>query len=84
MPMAAGEIERLIRDAIPDAEVTITDLAGDGDHYAARVVSATFAGMNRVRQHQRVYAALGPRMGNELHALQLTTAAPKEMISDES
>jgi stress-induced morphogen len=84
MPMAAGEIERLIRDAIPDAEVTITDLAGDGDHYAARVVSATFAGMNRVRQHQRVYAALGPRMGNELHALQLITAAPKEMISDGS
>jgi stress-induced morphogen len=84
MAMAAGEIERLIREAIPDAEVTITDLAGDGDHYAARVVSATFAGMNRVRQHQRVYAALGPRMGNELHALQLTTAAPKEMISDGS
>ena len=76
MPMAADEIERLIRDAIPDAEVTITDLAGDGDHYAARVVSAAFAGMPRVRQHQRVYAALGPRMGNELHALQLTTAAP--------
>jgi len=82
MPMAADEIERLIRDAIPDAEVTITDLAGDGDHYAARVVSRTFAGMSRVRQHQRVYAALGARMGNELHALQLTTAAPKEMISD--
>jgi stress-induced morphogen len=84
MPMAANEIERLIRDAIPDAEVTITDLAGDGDHYSARVVSATFAGLNRVRQHQRVYAALGQRMGNELHALQLTTAAPKEMISDGS
>jgi stress-induced morphogen len=84
MAMAAGEIERLIREAIPDAEVTITDLAGDGDHYAARVISATFAGMNRVRQHQRVYAALGPRMGNELHALQLTTAAPKEIISDGS
>ena len=76
MPMAAGEIERLIRAAIPDARVTITDLAGDGDHYAARVVSATFAGMNRVRQHQQVYAALGARMGGELHALQLTTAAP--------
>lgn len=84
MPMAAGDIERLIRAAIPDAEVTITDLAGDGDHYSARVVSATFAGMTRVRQHQRVYAALGPRMGNELHALQLTTAAPREMISDGS
>ena len=74
--MAASEIERLIREAIPDAEVTIRDLAGDGDHYAARVVSATFAGMHRVRQHQRVYAALGGRMGGELHALQLETAVP--------
>jgi stress-induced morphogen len=74
--MAASEIERLIRDAIPDAEVTITDLAGDGDHYAARVVSATFAELPRVKQHQRVYAALGGRMGGELHALQLETAAP--------
>jgi len=74
--MAASEIERLIRDAIPDADVTIRDLAGDGDHYAARVVSASFAGMPRVRQHQRVYAALGGRMGGELHALQLETAAP--------
>jgi stress-induced morphogen len=76
MAMAAEEIERLIREAIPDAEETITDLAGDGDHYAAQVVSPSFAGMNRVRQHQCVYAALGSRMGNELHALQLTTAAP--------
>ena len=76
MPMAASEIERLIRDAIPDAEVTIRDLAGDGDHYAARVVSATFADLPRVKQHQRVYAALGGRMGGELHALQLETAAP--------
>jgi stress-induced morphogen len=84
MAMAADEIERLIRDAIPDAEVTMTDLAGDGDHYAARVTSATFAGLTRVAQHQRVYAALGSRMGNELHALQLTTAAPREMISDGS
>ena len=75
MPMAADEIERLIRDAIPDADVTITDLAGDGDHYSARVVSASFAGLPRVKQHQRVYAALGARMGGELHALQLTTAA---------
>lgn len=74
MPMAASEIERLILEAIPDAEVTITDLAGDGDHYAARVVSPTFEGMPRVRQHQRVYAALGGRMGGELHALQLETA----------
>jgi len=76
MPMAANEIERLIRDAIPDAEVTIRDLAGDGDHYAARVVSSAFAGMPRVKQHQLVYRALGGRMGGELHALQLETAAP--------
>ena len=76
MPMAANEIERLIRQAIPDAEVEIRDLRGDGDHYAARVVSATFAGLPRVRQHQRVYAALGGRMGGELHALQLETAVP--------
>jgi stress-induced morphogen len=76
VPMAASEIERLIREAIPDAEVTIKDLAGDGDHYAARVVSATFAELPRVKQHQRVYAALGHRMGGELHALQLETAAP--------
>jgi stress-induced morphogen len=74
--MPASEIERLIRDAIPDAQVTITDLAGDGDHYAAHVVAPSFAGMNRVKQHQRVYNALGGRMGGELHALQLTTAAP--------
>lgn len=75
MPMAASDIERLIREAIPDAEVTIRDLAGDGDHYAARVVTASFEGLPRVRQHQRVYAALGGRMGGELHALQLETAA---------
>ena len=74
--MAAEDIEALIRSAIPDAEVTIRDLAGDGDHYAARVVSASFAGLPRVRQHQRVYAALGGRMGGELHALQLETAVP--------
>jgi stress-induced morphogen len=76
MAMAASEIERLIREAIPDAAVTITDLAGDGDHYSARVVSSSFAGMPRVKQHQRVYAALGGRMGGELHALQLETAVP--------
>ena len=76
MPMAAQDIEALIRGAIPDAEVTIRDLAGDGDHYAARVVSASFAGLPRVRQHQKVYAALGGRMGGELHALQLETAVP--------
>ena len=76
MPMAASEIEAMIRGALPDASVEITDLAGDGDHYAAKVVSAAFAGMPRVRQHQLVYAALGGRMGGALHALQLTTATP--------
>lgn len=76
MPMNASEIEAMIRSALPDASVEITDLAGDGDHYAARVVSAAFAGMPRVRQHQLVYAALGGRMGGALHALQLTTATP--------
>ena len=76
MPMAAEEIETLIRAALPDAQVEIRDLAGDGDHYAARVVSKAFAGLNRVRQHQLVYRALGGRMGGELHALQLETAAP--------
>ncbi len=76
MAMAAADIETLIRAGIPDAEVTITDLAGDGDHYAARVVAASFAGLSRVRQHQAVYAALGGRMGGELHALQLETALP--------
>jgi stress-induced morphogen len=78
MAMAASEIERLIRQSLPDADVTIRDLAGDGDHYAARVVSRSFEGMSRVRQHQAVYAALGGRVGGELHALQLETAAPTE------
>ena len=77
MPMAASEIERLISAAIPDAEVVVRDLAGDGDHYAARVVSRSFEGMSRVRQHQAVYAALGGRVGGELHALQLETAVPQ-------
>ena len=75
MPMAADEIEAMIRAGIPDAEVEITDLAGDGDHYAARVVSPSFAGMPRVKQHKAVYDELGGRMGGVLHALQLTTAA---------
>ena len=74
MPMAADDIAALIRAAIPDAEVEITDLSGDGDHYAARVVAKSFAGMSRVAQTRAVYAALGGRMGGELHALQLTTA----------
>jgi stress-induced morphogen len=74
--MAATDIEVLIRAAIPDAQIEIRDLAGDGDHYAARVVSVAFAGLNRVKQHQLVYRALGSRMGGELHALQLETATP--------
>jgi stress-induced morphogen len=76
MAMAAEEIEELIRAGIPDARVEITDLAGDGDHYAARVVAESFRGLPRVRQHQRVYDALGGRMGGALHALQLSTATP--------
>lgn len=76
MAMQAHDIERLIRDALPGAQVTITDLAGDGDHYAAHVVSAAFRGKTRVAQHKLVYEALGGRMGGELHALQLTTAVP--------
>ena len=78
MGMAAFEIEALIKAGIPDARVEITDLAGDGDHYAARVIAPMFKGMPRVRQHQAVYAALGGRMGGVLHALQLTTEAPVE------
>lgn len=74
--MDAGEIERLIRDALPDASVEIRDLAGDGDHYAALVTSSQFAGKSRVQQHKLVYDALGGRMGGELHALQLTTQTP--------
>jgi len=76
MAMPAADIEAMIRAALPDAEVEITDLAGDGDHYSARVVSASFAGIPRVKQHKLVYEALGGRMGGELHALQLTTAVP--------
>ena len=78
MPMPADEIAAMIRAAIPDAAVEIIDLAGDGDHYAARVTSRSFAGIPRVRQHQAVYAALGGRMGGVLHALQLTTVVPKD------
>jgi stress-induced morphogen len=76
MPMRAEEIEAMIVAAIPDARVEIRDLAGDGDHYAAKVTAESFAGMNRVRQHQAVYAALKGKMGGELHALQLETAIP--------
>jgi stress-induced morphogen len=77
MPMEAAEIEALIRAALPDAQVTIEDLRGDGDHYAATVVSETFRGMSRVKQHQIVYAALQGRMGGTLHALALQTSAPE-------
>ena len=77
MPMAAEDIEALIVGGIPDAHVEITDLAGDGDHYAARVVSESFRGVPRIKQHKAVYAALGDRMGGVLHALQLTTAVPE-------
>ena len=76
MAMAANEIEALIKTAIPDARVTVEDLAGDGDHYAATVVSESFRGIPRVKQHQIVYAALRGRMGRELHALALQTSAP--------
>ena len=74
--MAAEQIEALIVAAIPGATVEITDLAGDGDHYAARVVAEAFRGVSRVERTRRVYAALGGRMGGELHALQLTTDVP--------
>ena len=77
MAMAVDEIETMIRSAIPDAVIDITDLAGDGNHYAANVTSATFQGLSRIKQHQAVYAALGGKMGGVLHALQLTTAASK-------
>ena len=76
MGMPAAEIEAMILAAIPDAQVEITDLAGDENHYAARVVSETFRGQPRIKQHQAVYASLGGRMGGVLHALQLTTASP--------
>ena len=76
MPMDAGDIERMIKEAIPDAEVTIRDLAGDGDHYAAEVVSESFRGKSRVQQHQMVYEALKGNMGGVLHALALQTSAP--------
>ena len=76
MAMDADEIEAMIMAAMPDAAVEIKDLVGDGNHYSARVVSPSFAGMSRVRQHQAVYAALQGKMGNELHALQLETVVP--------
>ncbi|MBX2854437.1 MAG: BolA family transcriptional regulator [Rhodobacteraceae bacterium] len=78
MPMEANHIERMLRDAFPTAEISITDLAGDGDHYAANIVAEEFRGKNRVQQHQLVYAALGDKMGGELHALALQTSAPPQ------
>ena len=78
MPMDPTEIETLIKASIPDAQVTIEDLRGDGDHYAAYVVSEAFKGKSRVQQHQMVYQALQGRMGTELHALALQTSSPPE------
>jgi stress-induced morphogen len=78
MAMAANEIEDLIRAALPDARITVEDLAGDGDHYAATVTSEAFRGLPRVRQHQLVFQALGGRMGGQLHALALQTAVPDQ------
>ena len=78
MPMEAHEIEALIVAGIPDARVEMTDLAGDGDHWAARVTSESFRGLPRLKQQRAVYAALGDRMGGVLHALQLSTAIPQE------
>jgi stress-induced morphogen len=77
MAMDVGEIERLIKDGIPDAQVSIRDLAGDGDHYAAQIVAESFRGKTRVQQHQMVHRALGGRLGGALHALALQTAAPE-------
>jgi len=77
LPMAADELDRRLREAFPDAEVTITDLAGDGDHYRARIVSSAFTGLPRVRQHQLVNRALSDVLGTTLHALALETAAPE-------
>lgn len=76
MGMRESDLRAAIEAAFPDADVTITDLAGDNDHYAAHIVSESFRGLTRVAQHKAVYAALGGRMGGELHALQLTTAIP--------
>jgi len=78
MAMSAVEIEELIREAFPDASIEIDDLRGDGDHYAAKIVSGAFTGKSRVQQHQLVYKALKGKMGNELHALALQTAAPAD------
>ncbi len=78
MPMAVADLEAELRQAFPDAEIVIEDLAGDGDHYRARITSSVFSGLPRVRQHQLVYAALKGKVGGELHALALETSAPAE------
>ena len=78
MPMTQAQIEMLLREAFPDARIQIEDLRGDGDHYAAYVISTAFKGKSRVQQHQMVYQALQGRMGTELHALALQTSAPPE------
>ena len=78
MPMDAADIEQMIKETIPDAKVTIQDLRGDGDHYAAHVVSSAFKGLSRVQQHQMVYKALRGNMGDDLHALALQTAPPED------
>ncbi len=78
MPMNSEEIERLIKEALPDAQVQLKDLRGDGDHYQVTVESAAFTGKTRIQQHQMVYAALQGRVGGVLHALALTTSAPAE------
>ena len=77
MAMEASEIEKLIKESLPDAIVTIEDLRGDGDHYSCNVISKEFIGKSRVKQHQMVYDSLKGRMGNELHALALQTSTPK-------
>jgi stress-induced morphogen len=76
MPIAQPDLEAILREGFPDAQIAIEDLAGDGDHYKAKIVSTAFAGLPRVRQHQLVYAALKGKMGGELHALALETSAP--------
>jgi stress-induced morphogen len=76
MPMAASQLEAELRAAFPDAQIVVEDLAGDGDHYRAKITSASFAGLSRIKQHQLVYAALKGMVGGELHALALETGAP--------
>lgn len=78
MPMTVAELEQHLRTAFPDGQIAITDLAGDNDHYSAKIVARAFQGLSRVRQHQLVYAALKGKMGGELHALQLETLEPSE------